>query len=138
MNCGTVLYDKHYQFPNGETIDKLVIVVSEFGTDHLVLITTSQPKSKKKEKGCQSKDTPPSYFIPQRTSWFDKDTWIELHYIGELPDAICHQKLRDGTIVEYQNVLAPSLVREILDCALDSDFIDEFYREFLQREREKL
>lgn len=51
MNCGTVIYDKRYQFSNGEVIDKLLIVLCEFGRDHLVLTTTTSRPEKRENAG---------------------------------------------------------------------------------------
>lgn len=138
MKCGTVLYDRNYQFPKGQAIDKLLIALCEFGTDYLVFTTTSQAHSKKSVRGCQSADKPPSYFLPKGTSWFNEDTWVELHEVRELPAIIYNQKIKDGTITEYPDVLPAHLMRDILDCAARSDFIEEFYLDFLRKMRDKL
>jgi len=138
MNCGTVLYDKNFQFANGRMIDKLLIVLCEFGIDHLVLTTTGQQHSKGDTPGCQSGDKFPSYFLSHGTCWFDKDTWVELHVIHDPPSATTDQKKRDGTIIEHKDVLPIPLMKNIIDCALQSRFIDEFYLEFLRGFRRKM
>jgi len=132
MNCGTVLYDKHFQFPDGQTIDKLLIVLCEFGTDHLVLTTTGQQHSKGDTPGCQSGDKFPSYFLPLGSYGFTKDTWVELHDVRELNAAITEQKMSDGTIIVHRGVLPIDLMKSIIDCALQSRFIDEYYLDFLR------
>lgn len=138
MNCGTVLYDKAFQFPNGKTIDKLLIVLCEYGTDHLVLTTTSQQHSKQKVAGCLSGDKFPSYFLPQGSCWFSADTWVELHIIYELDSTINDFKKRDGTVIEHRNALPVTLMKQIIDCALQSRFIEEFYLDFLRGFRSKM
>jgi hypothetical protein len=138
MNCGTVVYDKRFQFPNGQIIDKLLIVLCEFGSDHLVLTTTSQPQHRKAIAGCQIKNKPPTFFLPKDSCWFDKDTWVELHVVNELPSLIHNQKKQDGTVIEYPNALPIELMKQILDCVLQSDFIDGYYLDHLQRVRDKL
>lgn len=138
MNCGTVLYDKRYQFPNGQIIDKLLIVLCEFGTDHLVLTTTSQPANRKAIHGCQIKNKPPTFFLPKGSCWFDKDTWVELHIVSELPSVIYNQKKIDGTVVEHGSALSVELMKQILDCVLQSEFIDSYYLDHLNKVRDNL
>lgn len=138
MNCGTVLRDQNYQFPNGNIGDKLVIVLCELGTDYLVFLTTSQAHGRSMVRGCHSADRFPSYFLPQNSCWFHENTWVVLDDVGEINAAIYDQKRKDNTIQEHSDVLLPSLMRDILDCALESDFIDGFYKEFLKNARDKL
>lgn len=138
MNCGTVFHDKNYQFRHGNASPKLLIVLCEFGTNHLVLVTTSKPHSKGKRPGCQNADTPPNYFLPKGSCWFDDDTWVQTDEIIELDSTIQGYKKKDGTGIEYKEVLPLSLMMSIIDCALQSDFIEEFYLEFLKKVRDKL
>lgn len=138
MNCGTVLYDTNFQFRNGTTIDKLLIVLCEFGTDQLILTTTSQRHTKGMTPGCQSADRFPSYFLPKGSCWFDKDTWVELHQIHELDSNVLEYKKHRRTIVEHKNALTSELMKKIIDCTLQSRFIEEFYLEILRGVRSKL
>jgi hypothetical protein len=138
MNCGTIVYDKRYQFPNGLIIDKLLIVLCEFGSDHLVLTTTSQPKRRKAIPGCQIQSKPPTYFLPKGSCWFDTDTWVELHVVNELPSLIHEQKKKDGTVIEHDRVLSVELMKQIFDCLLQSEFVDEYHLDHLRRVRKKL
>ena len=139
MNCGTVIYDERYQFSNGQIIDKLLIVLCEFGVDHLVLTTTtSQPEKREKTPGCQIKSRAPAFFLPKGSCWFDKDTWVELHIVNELPSVIYNQKKKDGTVREHPNALPLELMKQVLDCLLESEFIDAYYLDQLKRVRAKL
>jgi hypothetical protein len=138
MTCGTVLSDKNFQFSNGKSSPKLLIVLCEFGTNYLILVTTSQPHSKGKKSGCQNKDKPPNYFLPKGSCWFDDDTWVQLDEVVELDSTIQGYKKKDGTVVEYKDVLPTALMKHILDCALESEFIEEFYLDFLRKVRDKL
>lgn len=139
MNCGTVIYDERYQFPDtGQIIDKLLIVLCEFGSDHLVLTTTSQPERRKAVAGCQITSKPPTFFLPKGSCWFDKDTWVELHIVNELPSLIHNQKKKDGTVFEFPNALPIELMKQIIDCLLQSEFIDGYYLDHLKIVRKKL
>ena len=132
MNCGTVIYDQHFQFTNGQILDKLLIVICEFGEDHLVLTVTSQTKNRKPIPGCQIKNKPPTFFLPKGTCWFQKDTWVELHVVNELPS------YRTKAVKQYDGALTIELMKEILDCLLQSDFVEEYYLDHIRKVREKL
>lgn len=132
MNCGTVIYDENFQFTNGQTIDKLLIVLCEFGTDHLVLTVTSQSEKRKAIPGCQITSKPPTFFLPKGSCWFSKDTWVELHVVNELPS----YKI-DG-VKKYESALSNDLMKAILDCLLQSDFVEEYYLDPVRRVRGKL
>lgn len=138
MNCGTVLYDKAFQFSNGQTIDKLLVVLCEFGNNHLLLTTTSQVGPRKTKPGCQVADKPPTFFLPKGSCWFSKDTWVELHEVNELDANIHDYKKQDGTTIEHKDALPVELMKEIFDCVLKSEFIEEYYLDHLRRVHGKL
>lgn len=138
MNCGTVIYDKSFQFTDGEILDKLAIVLSDFGANYLFVKTTGQPYRRAPTPGCQINSKPPSYFLPQHTCWFDKDTWVELDEIIEIDGMTFTAKRNDGGLVVYNDVLSISLMKDIIDCALQSTLIEEFYLDFLRRARAKM
>lgn len=133
MNCGTVLYDKEFQFSDGSTINKLAIVLSEYGKNLIVAKTTSRRYSRNSKAGCQASDNPPNYFLPKNYCWFKSDTWIELDEAFELDSNILHYKIQDDVIIVHENVLSASLTRDILKCALQSKRIDIDYKECIQR-----
>lgn len=113
-----------------------MIVLSEYGNDFLVALTTSQQHNKKRVQGCQINDTPPNYFIPKNTNWFELDTWILLNEALQLDSNILSQK--KGNIKLHENVLPIHLIKDILKCTLSSEDIDEFDLEFIQRAFDKL
>jgi len=138
MNSGTILYDKEFQFSNnGVIIDKLIIVLCEFGINFLVLSTTSQQHSKNKTAGCQIKDRQPNYFLPQGSCWFNKDTWVELSEFHEMDFYILEQKKADR-IVLHRSVLPTELMKDIIKCALTSEDIEGFYLKELEKTYNKM
>lgn len=139
MNCGTILRDQSFQFSDGPAGNKLIVVLSEFGVDHLVVKVTSQPHSKGSISGCQINDRPPNYFIPSGTTWFDADTWIELDECFEYVSYIRQEKEKDGTVHQPQGaLLSNELMKSVIDCALLSEDIDEFYLDHLALMRKKM
>lgn len=81
MNCGTLLYDDEFQFSDGTTLNKLIIILCEYGHNYLAALTTSKQHSKGKNEGCQINDIPSNYFISESNNWFNKDTWVVLDEI---------------------------------------------------------
>jgi hypothetical protein len=138
MNCGTVLHDKAFQFSNGKIGDKLAIVLSEYGTNHLTVKTTTHQNLMNRRAGCQINDKPPNYFLPKNTCWFDFDTWVELDEVYELDNNILQVKKQDGTVIEHKGVLDVGLMKKILGCALESEDIEEIYLDVLYTAHKKL
>lgn len=139
MECGTIFYDEAFQFSDGPEGRKLAVVLCEYGKNHLVVkATTSQVHSvKSKTPGCHATDRQPNYFIPAGT-WFNQGTWIELDEAFEHESYIHDVKTKDGTLVVQNKKLGLDLMKEIIDCALLSDGIDEFFLEHLRMMRAKM
>lgn len=135
MNCGTIFYDRTFQFEDtGKTIDKLAIVICETGDCHFVLYTTSQPSGKTAQAGCNLNDTPPSFYIPARTAFFQENTWVLLHRVTEVPNYLLEAKLaKKGTVDVYEGQFPITTFKHVLECAMQSKFIDGFHKEFIKR-----
>lgn len=117
MNCGTVVYDKSFQFTDGEILDKLAILQGDFGTNYLVVKTTGQSYRRTTTPGCQIKSKPPAYFLPKHTCWFERDTWVELDEIIEIDGDTFNAKRSSGVVAVHDNALSISLMKDIIDCA---------------------
>ncbi len=137
MNCGTILHDKEFQFSDGLTGNKLIIILSNYGRNYLVAVTTSQQHSKNRVKGCQLNDKPANYFIPKNSTWFEEDTWVLLNEVVEVDFDILSYK-KEGRIALEKSVLPSTLMKDILNCALKSEDIEEFYLDFLKTVAESL
>ena len=138
MTPGTVLYDKEFQFSDTQAvIDKLSVVLCEFGQDHLLVLTTSDPRFKNSTPGCQIIDKIPNFYIPNGP-WFTKPTWILLNEVYDPSHQILDVKIQDGTVTVYPNALSTAMMKDLLDCALQSIDIDGYYLDFLARTRRTL
>jgi hypothetical protein len=134
MNCGTILYDRDFQFHNtGKTIDKLSIIVCESGDCHFALVTTTNPVGKGQTQGCQSSDKPPNYFIPKGSGWFNEDTWILLDALAELNNLVIDAKVQAKSLTCYENQITTLDLKQILQCAMLSPYMDGFDKEFIER-----
>ena len=58
--------------------------------------------------------------------------------VNELPSIIYNRKKKDGTVIEHENVLPIGVMKQVLDCVLQSEFIDGYYLDYLKRVRENL
>lgn len=138
MDCGTIFQDAAFPFSDGLEGNKLAIVLCEYGTNHLIVKVTSQQHAKGTVHGCQINDKPPNYFLPKGKCWFDKNTWVELDEVYEHFAYVHKEKVKDATAIEMSRKLDMVLMKEIIDCALLSQDVDEFLREFLASFRAKL
>ncbi len=137
MNCGTILFDSKFQFPDGTIDYKLIIIVCDYGTNYLVLQTTRQPDGKNNVAGCQLNDKPSNYFIPGKTLWFEDNTWILLDEIFEYNSDEFFYKEADG-IVFHKSVLSNNFMKQLIECALKSRDIDGFDKEYIQKAYDNL
>lgn len=137
MKCGDLLFDGKFQFPNGNIDYKLIIVVCEYGDNRLVLQTTRQSKGKSRTEGCQVNDTPPNFYVPSNTTWFDDDTWILLDEVFEYDSNQYFIKKEDG-IIRHKTDLPKSFMKDLLNCLMQSRDIDGFDKDFINKAYEKL
>jgi hypothetical protein len=137
MKSGTIIYDTKFQFADGSTLDKLIIIVAELGNDFLAVKTTTRQRHMNNTSGCQINDKPPNFYIPAHASWFNKDTWVELDEIFEIDSTLLNIKLRDR-VAAKRGAVSDDLLKQILDCALQSQDIEQYYMEFLRRKRNGL
>jgi len=133
MNPGTILHDPRFTFSDGEVGNKLLIVLND-GSDgiYIVIKTTSQPRHKGRNEGCQSNDRYPNFFVPDGSSCLRGDSWFLLGEFYELKAAELQQKFFVGNISRVGE-LPRDLLVELLACAVDSFDITESQREDLQR-----
>jgi len=120
MTPGTVLFDPRFEFQDGTVGRKLFIVLSD-GKDgiYIVIKTTSQPKHKGRNEGCQSNDRPPNFFVKDGSSCLDGDSWFLLSEFYELKASELLQKSFIGQI-KHIGVLPNDMLIELLACAIDS------------------
>ena len=140
MDCGTILYDREFQFSDsGGIIDKWAIVICEAGDAHYVFYTTTNPARKSANVGCNAGDPQPNYYVEAGTAFFPKNTWILLHLVTEIPGYLLDAKLADGKVLDIHfNPLANETLLEILRCAEKSKYIDNYYKGFIREEIERL
>lgn len=118
MNPGSVFFDEEFAFHDGETGEKLFLVLGSVKMASLVAKTTSQQNGRGTTFGCQPKDRFHNFYLPPHSCYFKKSTWVCLDEFYEVDARQMLKKRMDG-IIKPLCTLDPHL-RAIQDCALAS------------------
>jgi hypothetical protein len=119
MTPGTILFDKRFQFLDGEIGKKLLVILSDGKTGfYLIIKTTSQPQHKGKNEGCQSNDKYPNFYLPDGTTCLQGQSWLILNEFYELDASKMDKKVAEGEI-RYVGNLPRDVLIELFACAID-------------------
>jgi hypothetical protein len=133
MTPGSILHDTNFKFTDGEIGNKLLIVLNDGKeSPYIIIKTTSKQKLKGINQGCQLNDRPPNFFLPKGSCSFIKDTWVELSEFFEFTLSDMFQKKLAGTI-DHKNTLPEQILKDLLNCAVNSDDISEFQENILRK-----
>ena len=122
MNPGSVFFDEEFAFHDGESGEKLFIVLGTSGNVSVVAKTTSVQHGRGTNYGCQPLDRFHNFFVPPKATYLKKETWVCLNEFYELETKAALQKRFTGKIKHVCDLVA-KIIREIQDCALASDDI---------------
>ena len=133
MKPGTILYDTDFEYRDGESGDKLLILLNngEVGF-YIVVKTTSNGIFKSRKSGCQLKDKHPNFFLPKGSCWFDKDTWVGLNEFFPF-DAKELLNKHFSRQLEIKAYLSFKITKSLLACAIRSDDIILLHRNILNK-----
>lgn len=123
MNPGSVFFDTHFHFHDGEDGKKLFVVLGAEKGVVVVAKTTSQPYGKGIHYGCQPDDRFHNFYLPVNSCFLKKNTWICLNEFYELKQSDLLQKRFSGTVNHICD-LTPEITRELQDCAILSEDIN--------------
>ncbi|WP_330084062.1 hypothetical protein [Methylocystis iwaonis] len=119
MSPGSVFFDEEFAFHDGETGEKLFVVLGTIEKVSIVAKTTSQQHGRGTVFGCQPTDRFHNFFIPPKATYFRKCTWVCLDEFYELNPAQMLKKRFDGKI-KPACTLENDILRLIQECALIS------------------
>lgn len=119
MNPGSVFFDEEFAFHDGESGEKLFLVLGTIASISVVAKTTSRQNGRGTVFGCQHGDRFHNFFLPPHSCYFKKPTWICLDDFYELKSRDMLKKRYDGKIKPVCDIIG-SLLRPIQDCALIS------------------
>lgn len=127
---GAIYYHPMFEFKNGETSEKLIILLNTPSKKepYLFVKTTSQQKDKPLSPGCIKKMS--LFFIHAGKDFFKKNTWVQLYERYSMPPSDV-EKNKDMKVI---GSLDSKTVDEIIDClfAAQDDDIPMTQRKLLR------
>jgi hypothetical protein len=118
MIHGSVFFDTKFVFNDGETGEKLFVVLGSSGLLYIVAKTTSRQNGRNVQYGCQPRDRFHNFFLPKGCCYLSKNTWICLDEFYELKAQHVLKKSIDGEIKPVCTL--EKHLRALQDCALQS------------------
>lgn len=122
MNPGSIFFDEEFAFHDGETGEKLFVVLGTVDGVSVIVKTTSQQHGRGTVFGCQPTDRFHNFFLPPKSCYLNGTTWVCLNEFYEINSTKALQKKFNGKIKPVCELPA-ALIRAIQDCALVSDDI---------------
>ena len=133
MKKGTILFHPSFEFTDGETGRKYLIILNDpdlkKSEPFLLVKTTSQSHNKPETPGCHPDKN--LYAINANQDFFPKKTWIQFFEIFEADSA----KFIKGHFekgLEIKGSLKPDTLRAIINCIRKSDDVFEYHFSLLQ------
>lgn len=112
-----MFFDEEFAFHDGESGEKLFIVLGTVGAVSVVAKTTSRQHGRGMIFGCQPTDRFHNFFIPPGACALKKTTWVCLDEFYELKPTAMLMKALDGKVKPACTV-ENGLLRLVQDCAL--------------------
>lgn len=130
MKAGDIFYHNEYQFPDGSSGIKLLILLNNPVQEdpYLFCETTSQQKFRNKTFGCNSDKE--YFFIPSNREWFNLDTWIKLDTISPWIAASIVKDGLDGKL-EKKDELSTNIFNAIKNCIKKTNTIVNRYKKMI-------
>jgi len=117
---GAIYHHPSLEFPNGETGNKLIILLNTPSKKepYIFVKTTSQQKDKPLSPGCIKSSS--LYFIPAGIDFFSENTWVQLYerYVM-MPDDVDNNK--DMKVI---GSIDSKTVDKIINCLFDTQDYD--------------
>lgn len=118
MTPGSVLFDTEFAFQDGETGEKLFVVLGISEGVYLVAKTTTKQHGRGTEYGCQPKDRFHNFFLPKGCCYLKASTWVCLDEFYELSAAQLVKKGLNGIVKPVCTV--GEHLKALQNCALAS------------------
>jgi hypothetical protein len=115
-----VYFDKDFKFLDGETGEKLFVVVADRGGEYLAAKTTSQQHTKSANQGCNLGDYFQNYFLPAGVAEFRKPTWIDLQSLYAFRKTALDVAVTAG-LAKLVILLPKDICSSLIDCAVQAD-----------------
>jgi hypothetical protein len=132
MTPGSIFFDTDFKFMDGEKGEKLFVILNDGSCGfYLAVKTTTNPKYKGRNEGCQIGDRDPNFYLPYKSCDFKEETWIQLSDFFEFKrDELLAKSFKK--IVVHKGDLTRDIVVELLECAVSSDDLSGKQRPILE------
>jgi hypothetical protein len=131
MTPGTLFFDRHFRFHDGEEGQKILVAL---GTSHgvtIVVKTTSQGRRYRNDFGCQADHRFPNFHLVKGCCCLSKSTWVCLDEYYEFKDSELLQKHFSGDINRI-GLLTDEITVALMECALQSEDISPHQTNIVQ------
>ena len=125
MKIGSVIFDDSFEFSDGQTGEKLLVLLNDgdCGSYHVVK-TTSKGGLYKNTYGCNLDHRYSSFFLPLNSSILEKNTWIQLDEVFEFNARQFRENISSLKLKQI-GTLEVSITQDLLSCISRSDDIEE-------------
>lgn len=131
MNPGSIFFDQDFRFADGETGEKLFVVLGSKDALYVVVKTTTKQHGRGLDYGCQPRDRFYNFFLPTGCCYLKSSSWVCLNEFYELKQNSVLQKKFSGSVRHICN-LDDTITRALQECALNSLDISNFQAEAIQ------
>jgi len=130
MNKGTILFHRDFQFHNGQSGEKLIIVLNtpKNNEPYLCCKTTSMQKFNIDKEGCHSQKN--IYVINPNYDWFKVKTWVQFHELYEFEPQKFLQAHFKG-VLDVKSELKANTIGAIVSCIKRSDDVSKYHLSLL-------
>jgi hypothetical protein len=114
---GTIFHHSQLVFHNGFVGKKYLILLNTPSKNepYLLVKATSQQKNKPVTPGCIKNLS--LFFIPERKTFFTKNTWIQLYELYPMPPESIHTNKEMSVVGE----LGAKIIDDIVNCLFDAE-----------------
>jgi len=121
MTPGTFLFDRKFQFKDGEKGEKIFVILNngDSGT-YIAAKTTSKGDRYGIQYGCQVLERFANFYFVQGSCFLHKNTWVQLDAFFEFKSEKLMQKVIIGDINQI-GILQCTQASELLMCASHSE-----------------
>ena len=122
MTPGTLFFDRHFRFYDGEEGQKILVALGTVHGVTLVVKTTSQGRRFRNDFGCQTDHRFPNFHLVKGCCCLSKPTWVCLDEYYEFKDSELLQRHFSSDINRI-GLLTDEIVIALMECALRSEDI---------------
>jgi hypothetical protein len=125
MVPGTILFDPKFRFHDGNTGEKLFVVLNDGRNGSFIAVkTTSNDSRYTFVCGCQILGRYPHFYLPKGSCCLGDHTWLCLDEFYEFGADQLFQRVTE-TRINRIGVLPTDIIRQILSCATSCEDISE-------------